>query len=241
MTSEPEAAAPAVTRSSRRTAKSTKRQLPLWVHFLLALVLVALLRNFVAQSFYVPSGSMIPTLEVGDRVVVSKLSNDVTRGDIVVFNGTDTFAAGTLERFTGTFGKAAAAVASVFGVHLNERDYVKRVIGMPGDHVVCCDAQGKITINGTVINESYLVGGMQPSLQPFDVRVPAGRLWMMGDNRSNSADSRAHLGDPGGGMVPVTDVIGRPVFRYWPLGRMGTTGSYASDAELAKIPAAATK
>lgn len=241
MTSEPEADAPAVTRSSRHPAKRTKRQLPLWAHFLLALVLVALLRNFVAQSFYVPSGSMIPTLEIGDRVVVSKLSDDITRGDIVVFDGTDTFAQGVPERFTGTFGKAASAVASVFGVHLNERDYVKRVIGMPGDRVVCCDAQGKITINGTVINESYLVEGMQPSMQPFDVRVPAGRLFMMGDNRSNSADSRAHLGDPGGGMVPVAEVIGRPVFRYWPLGRMGTTGAYASDPELAKIPAAATK
>lgn len=224
------------TRGDRHT-RNRRKPLPVWVHILLALVLVAVLRNFVVQSFYVPSGSMIPTLQIGDRVVVSKFGGEVKRGDIVVFDGTDTFGGGSSARWSGTFGKVASGIGGIFGIDPGEKDYVKRVIGVGGDHIVCCDADGKLTINGTSVNEPYLVSGMSPSDVPFDVIVPAGRLWMMGDNRSNSADSRAHLGDPGGGMVPVADVIGSPMFRYWPMGRLGGMGDIAHSSELASIPA----
>jgi signal peptidase I len=240
MTSEPESVpSTPPSRAARRAAtqKPQKKQWPLWVHIALALLLVAVLRNFIVQSFYVPSGSMIPTLEISDRVVVSKLGSDVKRGDIVVFDGTDTFGGGADTRWSGTFGKVASAVAGVFGINPGEKDYVKRVIGVGGDRVVCCDQGGLLTINGKAVNEPYLVEGMSPSETPFDVIVPAGKLFMMGDNRSNSADSRAHLGDPGGGMVPVEDVIGSPVLRYWPLGRVGGMGDIAHSSQLASIPA----
>ena len=90
-----------------------------------------------------------------------------------------------------------------------------------------------ISVNDVPLTEPYLAAGMAPSLSPFDVQVPANRLWMMGDNRSNSADSRAHLGDPGGGMIPVEDVVGRPALRYWPFGRFGTV---PGDPDIAGIP-----
>ncbi len=210
---------------------------PVWVHLILAVVLVALLRAFVVQSFYVPSGSMIPTLLVGDRMVVLKVGTDIHRGDVVVFDGTATFGGYPGPRLTGTIGSILTKVAKVGGVDLDERDYIKRVIGMPGDHVVCCDARGRMSVNDVVLQEPYLEDGLPASSSPFDVTVPAGRMWMMGDNRNNSADSRAHLGDPGGGMVPVADVVGRPALRYWPLDRFGTL---AGDATLAAIPVRAT-
>lgn len=233
MTSVPPdaSAADATTSESRRTAKRrTRRPWPVWVHLVIALILVAVLRNFVVQSFYVPSGSMIPTLEVGDRMVVSKFHTTLHRGDIVVFDGTDTFGGNPVTRFDSGIGKVVAAGARVFGIDVNERDYVKRIVGMPGDHVVCCDAQHRLVVNDKPLAEPYLVSGMAPSLMEFDVRVPEGRLWLMGDNRSNSADSRAHLGDPGGGMVPVSDVVGKPLLRYWPFGRFGTLPSATESA-----------
>lgn len=226
----------AVTPETRAAGRAKRKPLPVWVHFLIALALVAVLRNFVVQSFYVPSGSMIPTLEIGDRVVVSKLDNTFKRGDIVVFDGTDTFGGGTGERWEGGFGKVAAGLARVFGIHLGEKDYVKRIIGVGGDHLVVGE-DGRLTINGKTVNEPYLAEGVMSSDYPFDVKVPAGKLFLMGDNREQSADSRAHLGDPGGGMIPESDVIGSPVLRYWPLGRFGTMGDSAHEPSLAELPA----
>jgi signal peptidase I len=172
---------------------------------LVALVLLVLVRTFVAQVFAIPSPSMRATLDVGDRVVVDRLPQhrltgqppEVSRGEVVVFDGARSFASGA----TG------------------ERDYVKRVIGLPGDEVRCCDGSGRIVVNGAPLIEPYLFPGDRPSDVPFNVRVSAGRLWVMGDHRSQSVDSRAHLGDPGGGMVPVDDVIGRVVAVVWPVSR----------------------
>lgn len=214
-----------------------RRPWPIWVHLILAILLVALVRAFVVQSFYVPSGSMIPTLLVGDRMVVAKIATDVHRGDVVVFDGTGTFGGYPQPRLTGTIGSLLTKVAKVGGIDIDERDYIKRVIGMSGDHVVCCDARGRMSVNGVALQEPYLEDGLPASSSPFDVTVPAGRMWMMGDNRNNSADSRAHLGDPGGGMVPMSDVVGKPALRYWPLARFGRL---AGDPTLAAIPSQAT-
>jgi signal peptidase I len=205
-----------------------------------ALLLMVVVRGLFVQSFFVPSGSMEPTIEPGDRILVNKLvsGDDLRRGDVVVFDGTDTF--GVAERDPhqdqGLLGRTLGRGASLVGIDLGEQDFVKRVVGLPGDHVVCCDPGGRVTVNGTAVDERYLFPGDEPSDAPFDVTVPAGRLWVLGDHRSDSADSRAHLGDPGGGTVGVEDVLGRAAATYWPLSRLG---GIDGSGVLASVPKAA--
>jgi signal peptidase I len=191
---------------------------------LVAAALTLVLRLLVVQAFYIPSGSMEPTLSVGDRVLVSKLSylgRDVGRGDVVVFDGRGSFAQVPDAGSTGLLSRVAGAVGGFLGVAPSERDFVKRVVGVGGDRVVCCDAAGRLTVNGAPLDEPYLRPGDAASEVRFDVLVPPGRLWLMGDHRSDSADSRAHLGDPGGGTVPQDRVVGRVVLTFWPVGSAG--------------------
>ncbi len=188
-----------------------------------ALVLSLLIKTFLAQAFFIPSASMQDTLVEGDRVVVSKLTPgvfDLKRGDIVVFRdpggwlgpGAGDESAGSALTDVLTFVGLLPADA---GEHL-----IKRVIGLPDDTVECCDAQGRIRVNGSPIDEPYLKPGSVPSESTFSVIVPEDRLWVMGDNRQNSQDSRAHLGRPGGGTVPIDEVVGRAVLTMWPLDRV---------------------
>ncbi|MFD4410535.1 signal peptidase I [Streptomyces sp. NPDC058467] len=163
---------------------------------LVCLVFVLLVSRFVMQPFQIPSGSMEQGLRIGDRVLVNKLAYrfgaEPQRGDVVVFDG------------TGYFGNA---------------DYIKRVVGVGGDHVVCCDKEGRLEVNGRSVDESTLLyPGDSPSGVRFDVVVPDGSLFLLGDHRSDSSDSRDHLGSPGGGMIPVPDVIGRADWIAWPAG-----------------------
>jgi signal peptidase I len=200
----------------------------------IALVLTVLVRTFLVQAFYIPSGSMEPTLDVGDRVLVSKLAyrvGEVQRGDVIVFDGRDSFAGSAeVEPAHGVVAKVVRGIGTFFGVSASEKDFTKRVIGLPGDHVVCCDAAGRISVNGVAIDEPYVMPGDAPSGSAFDVVVPPGRLWVMGDHRSDSADSRSHLGDPGGGTVPVDRVIGKVVLRFWPFNHVGGVSTDAGDA-----------
>ncbi|MEU0570045.1 signal peptidase I [Nonomuraea sp. NPDC005983] len=149
-----------------------------------------LLQAFVVGSFYIPSESMENTLLINDRVFVNKLAGKPERGDIVVFKG------------------------------WNGEDTIKRVIGVGGDKVACCDSKKRITVNGTPLDESsYLYPDDFPSKERFSYTVPAGKLWLMGDHRSASADSRSHVNEPGGGFISEDAVIGTAVVRYWPLSR----------------------
>jgi signal peptidase I len=203
--------------------RSFVRELPLT---LVAAVLISLLiKTFLIQAFVIPSGSMEDTLLIGDRVVVNKLvdkPDEIHRGDIVVFRDPGGWLPADV---TGSGGIGAAIHRALVFVGVapsgSARDLVKRVIGVGGDRIKCCDSQKRITVNGVPLTEPYLYPGdlSGPSQVAFSVRVPHDHLWVMGDHRSESADSRYHLGDPGGGFVPVDDVVGRAFARVWPLGR----------------------
>jgi signal peptidase I len=197
---------------------------PGWRFVCLALVIAilasAVVRATLVDVYYIPSDSMEPLLEDGDRVLVSRTdyrTGPIRRGDLVVFDGRGSFApfrSGNPLLVDGVLG-----LGQWLGVVGSSTVYVKRVIGLPGDRVACCAPDGRLTVNGTPVTEDYVYPGDAPSAMKFDAEVPAGRLWLMGDHRSVSADSRSLLGAPGGGMVPVDRVIGRPMEIIWPLDR----------------------
>lgn len=207
-----------------RTSGVSHRGVPESVRIgVIAIALMILVRALLVQTFSVPSGSMQQTLEPGDRILVSRLARgpSIERGDVVVFDGTDTW--GKPAGSDSASGPRQLLNSLLAFISLSSgADYVKRVVGVPGDHVVCCDVDGRLTVNGVAIDEPYLYPGNPPSTTKFDVIVPTGKIWVMGDHRSASADSRAQMGKPGGGMVPLDDVVGRAWVRYWPLDRLGS-------------------
>jgi signal peptidase I len=189
----------------------------------IALVIAVVIKTFAIQAFFIPSGSMENTLEINDRVLVNKIvyhTRSIHRGDIVVFNGNGSWGPGTVPTNSNVVEEFASGFASMFGFGTPGDILVKRVIGLPGDHVACCNAQGRVTVNGIPLTEqSYLYPGDVPSQIRFNIVVPPGRLWVMGDHRSISDDSRDHEGDPGGGTVPESAVIGRAFVIIWPASR----------------------
>ena len=187
-----------------------------------ALVISVVIKTFLVQAFYIPSASMENTLLINDRVLVNKLANqpeEIHRGEVVVFRDPG----GWLPPSAGNSGVRGAIQDALVFVGLapssSERDLVKRVIGVGGDKVACCDDDGHITVNGQPLEEPYVYPGDEPSGEKFSVTVPKGELWVMGDHRSVSEDSRAHRQQPGKGFVPVDDVIGRAFTIVWPLDR----------------------
>jgi len=191
----------------------------------MALALSLLIKTFLVQAFSIPSGSMEDTLLVGDRVLVNKLIPRVSslhHGDVVVFKDPGGWLSqGESVDVGTTHGVLASALAFVgllpqdAGEHL-----IKRVIGLPGDTVTCCDAQGRLLVNGVPIDETYVRVGNSPSQDRFAVTVQKDHLWVMGDNRGDSCDSRYHPTQDGG-QVPVSDVVGKAFAVVWPLGRFG--------------------
>ncbi|MFG2146048.1 signal peptidase I [Streptomyces sp. NPDC048696] len=222
----------------RRRRRSAVREIPLLVG--VALLIALVLKTFLVQAFVIPSGSMQDTITIGDRVLVDKLTpwfgSKPQRGDVVVFKDPG----GWLKAEKKTTGGSDPVVVKQVKQALtfigllpsdNEQDLIKRVIAVGGDTVKCCDAGGKVTVNGVPLDEPYVQAGNPPSTIPFEVKVPPGRLFVMGDHRSNSADSRFHLNEAYHGTVSEDGVIGRAVVIAWPFDRWrrleepGTFGS----------------
>ncbi|HZF92439.1 signal peptidase I [Streptomyces sp.] len=214
----------------RRRRRSAVKEIPLLIG--VAVLIALVLKTFLVQAFVIPSGSMEQTIQIGDRVLVDKLTPwfgaRPERGDVVVFKDPG----GWLEDEQPTQKKDDPVVVKQVKEGLtfigllpsdNEKDLIKRVVGVGGDRVQCCDAQGRVTVNGVPLNEGdYLYPGNAPSTMEFDVTVPEGRLWVMGDHRDNSADSRAHQDTDYGGTVSEDQVVGRAVVIAWPFNHWTT-------------------
>lgn len=199
----------------------------------IAIVIAMVVKAFLVRPYYIPSASMEQTLMVGDRLIVNLLVPDVVpvaRGDVVVF----TDPGGWLPSRPAPEKSPLQAIVdgALEAVGLKPSDandsLIKRVIGLPGDHVVCCNAFGQLVVNDVAISEPYvqLAGNTAVSGMPFDVTVPADRLWVMGDNRYNSEDSRYHQDDADRGFVPLENVVGRAILINWPADRFGVLGNY---------------
>lgn len=232
---------PERTRGDRKARKNNGRHRrimpdrPFWqelpILIIVAFVAAYLVKTFLLQVFFIPSISMENTLLVKDRVLVDKFTgrfSDIERGEVIVFNAEGVLApegasAANPSASGGVAGVAATLAGALGLAQSNETDYIKRVIGLPGDRVACCDEQGRMTVNGVPLDEAaYIFPGDKPSAVNFDVVVPEGKLWVMGDHRSQSADSRSRIGSPGGGFVPIDRVVGRAFVRTWPVSRLGT-------------------
>jgi signal peptidase I len=205
---------------------SLLRELPILV--ILALLVSLLIKSFLVQFFYIPSGSMENTLQIKDRVAVNRIpfiGNDISRGDVIVFRDP----AGWLpEASSVEENKVTNAIREglvLVGVVPNpaKQYLVKRVIGVAGDKVVAKDQV--LTINGKPTNEPYIFAGNTPSDTDFNITVPEGKVWVMGDHRGASGDSRVHQDDVNNGMVPVERITGRVVATIWPLSRIGFISS----------------
>ncbi|EFE66858.1 signal peptidase [Streptomyces viridosporus ATCC 14672] len=213
----------------RRRRRSAVKEIPLLVG--VAVLIALVLKTFLVQAFVIPSGSMEQTIQIGDRVLVDKLTpwfgSRPQRGDVVVFKDPGGWLQDeqTAPKKDDPVGIKQVKEGLTFIGLLpsdNEKDLIKRVVGVGGDRVLCCDAQGRVTVNGVPLNEDYLYPGNAPSATPFDVTVPEGRLWVMGDHRDNSADSRAHQDTDYGGTVSEDQVVGRAMVIAWPLGNWST-------------------
>lgn len=188
----------------------------------IAIVLSFLIKTFLFRAFFIPSESMVNTLDVDDRIFVNLLVPQpfaLERGDIVVFKDAQGWLPPTQKATPGPFKWFQDGLVFV-GLLPDETNQhlVKRVIGLPGDRISCCDSSARVSVNGTVLNENYINPAQVPMAKSFDVVVPAGKIWVMGDNRNNSADSREHQ-SVNGGFIDISDVEGKATVIAWPINR----------------------
>lgn len=199
---------------------SLLREIPILV--IASLFISIIIKAFLIQAFYIPSGSMQTTLEINDRVIVNKLGNffsDVKRGDVVVFRDPGGWLPPAYEEKRSAPLQALRNGLVFVGLAPDpaKQHLIKRVIGVGGDRIVCCDQSGALVINGKPVKENYLYAGNKPSEMTFDVTVPKGYIWAMGDHRAASEDSRYHQEDGTKGMVPLNKVVGRAFMIIWPV------------------------
>lgn len=186
-----------------------------------ALILSLLIKTFLIRSFFIPSGSMLETLQIDDRIIVNQLTPalyPIDRGDVVVFKDPGGWLGPDIAESTNPVTVTVDWFLSAFGITApdSKQHLVKRVIGIEGDRVICCDGAGLLTVNGSPITEPYIAPGQSPSTVEFDVTVPKNSLWVMGDNRGNSEDSRFHPDLPSKGFVSNDWVVGRAMVVSWP-------------------------
>ena len=207
---------------------SVLREFPILV--IVALAVSLLIKTLLVQFFFIPSGSMENTLQIQDRVAVNKLpfiSKNINRGDVVVFRDPANWLP---EPYSGDENRIVAKIKEglvLVGVLPNpaKQYLVKRVIGVAGDRVICCSKSGKLTINGKQATEPYIFAGNKVSEMDFNITVPEGKIWVMGDHRSASADSRYHQDDVNNGFVPVSRITGRAYAIIWPIKNIGIISS----------------
>lgn len=236
--SEPE---PRETVSSPVGPAAVRRRPPQWVAFLrdlglivvIALAVSFVLKTYIVRSFYIPSSSMEDTLQINDRILVNELVPDlmpVERGDIVVFRDPGGWLNSIPQPERNWLETAVDWVGSLVGLTASDSNdhLIKRVIGVGGDTVSCCEASGALTVNGVPLDEPYIktTAGQDAAPSEFTVTVPEGSLWVMGDNRYNSRDSLWHIDDPNGGFVPLSDVVGKAFVISWPMSRWTVLDRY---------------
>lgn len=241
MTSENLAAGGPVAAS---TPPRRRRRRGIWtlLRDIVVIVVVAVLVSFViktffVRSFYIPSGSMEQTLLIKDRILVDELTprfSGYERGDVVVFRDPGGWLPISPDPDRPAIVEAVDWLLSIVGISAPDSDdhLIKRVIGVAGDHVVCCNALGQVSINGTPIDETAYLdlapGQGAPAVVPYDVTVPEGSLWVLGDNRDHSKDSRYNMEQPSQGFVPLDNVVGRAFLITWPFDRFGTIDTHHS-------------
>ena len=213
----------------------------MFTEVIIALLAVALVQAFLVKPFGVPSQSMEQTLHIGDRILVNRLDDDITRGDVVVFGHGNTWQEKELPPASNVVTRAMRAFGDLTGIGPSSTAYtVKRVIGLPGQKVACCSTDGKVTVDGQPLDEPYIYedlpftpGTLDCSSSPRsprcfpEITVPRENLIVLGDHRSESADSvigcrGATEGPECARFVPKERVVGPVVLRFWPLGDIGT-------------------
>ncbi|WP_400999096.1 signal peptidase I [Agromyces sp. GXQ0307] len=204
------------------------------VIFLVAVLVSFLIKTFLIRSFFIPSQSMEETLMQDDRIIVNQLVPEVTpieHGDVVVFKDPGGWLPARAEEARPPLVAVIDGFLAFVGLSAPDSNdhLVKRVVGLPGDHVVCCNALGQMTVNGVPLDEPYVAlppGETKVSRDDFDVTVPDDSLWVMGDNRYNSKDSRYNTGTPLEGFVPIENVVGRAVVVSWPISNWAWLDNY---------------